>query len=194
MARSSSAILIGALLVISWLPTAAAEDPTTGECDGVAVPLQVQIGLVCALAGLGTNAACPPNSETPISAVCTSVVSWSWLAYSRVDLAGAVTVTIHRDVQTCVDLVDAPPLCTSHAETTTESCTWDVGGECRGEARFDASWGPVDLELGEQFRVLSHVDIVMDATSNAAGVPIGSVRYADASETGAAVDVLDNGR
>lgn len=189
-------VLVALLFFVPFIPVAAAEpeDPTTGNCDGVAVPISVQIGLVCALAGTGTNASCPPNSSVPIEATCTSLYSWTWLAYSRVQLAGEVTVTITHDVQTCVDLMNAEPVCTSHVGSTTQACAWAIGGACRDSGRIDESWGPVALAMGEEFKVLVHIDVAMQATSNAAGVPVGAIDYHDASDTGAAVNVLDDGR
>jgi hypothetical protein len=48
--------------------------------------------------------------------------------------------------------------------------------------------------MGEQFKVLVHVDIHLDATSEAGGVPIGAASYGDFSDAGDSVEVIDNGR
>lgn len=188
-------LLLGLVLTTALVPVASAgKPPTQGQCDGVPVPLDVQIGLVCAHAGTGANAACPPSSSVPMEVTCTTTYSWTWLANSRVNLAGVVDVRIRHDVEVCVDRVGAEPECTHHPVETTESCAWSYGEDCRGEGRVDESWGPVFLNMGEEFKVLVHIDIHMEARSNLAGVPIGQVEYGDFSDWGAAVTVLDDGR
>ena len=193
MLRSVPVLVVG-LVLLGLFPLVAAEDPTSGSCDRVPVPLNVNIGFVCARAGAGTNAACSPSAGVPIDPECTSLYSWSWLAYSGLELAGDVTVRVRHNVQTCLDLVGEPPACTDHAGETTETCAWDVGEECRGSGRVDEAWGPVHLEMGEQFKVLVHVDIHLDARSHAQGVPIGEASYGDFSDSGAVVEVVDDGR
>lgn len=189
-----TAVLVASLLATAFVPLAAAEDPTSGQCDRVNIPVNLNIGFVCALAGLGTNAACPASAGAAMDVSCASLYSWSWLAFSSLELPGDVTVTIHKNVQTCLDKIGLEPVCTDHEEEWTETCSWDLAGECRGEGRVDESWGPVHLEMGEQFKVLVHIDIHMDATSTFQGAPIGDISYGDFSDHGAAVEVIDNGR
>lgn len=186
--------LVGLVLASALVPVAAAEEPTQGACDGVPVPLDAEIGLVCAFVGVGTNASCPLSSSVPMEVTCTTTFSWSWLANSRVNLAGDVDVTIRHDVEVCVDRVDAPPACVRHPGESTLACAWAFGEDCRGEGRVDESWGPVFLNMGEEFKVLVHVDVHLHARSNAAGVPVGDVEYGDFSDAAAAVTVLDDGR
>lgn len=196
MARTLFAVLVVATFLLPFVPLAAAEDPTTGNCERVNVPVNANIGLACALAGAGAGADCVESALPPVEASCTSVVSWSWLAYSSVNLPGEAVVTISYDVTTCLDVIGAEPVCEVHPASWTETCTWAAGQECRGEGRIDASWGPVTLdESGEQFKTLSHVVVSITSRSNAAGMPVGEASYTEFADWGDYTEALDcNGR
>lgn len=186
------AVVVALAFLVPLVPLATAEDPTSGTCAGV--PLQVQVGLACALAGAGTNASCPPGAGHPIEVACTSLASWSWLAFSSLGLPGEATATVTWAFTTCVDRVGAEPACTTESLTFTETCAWPAGGECRGEGREDRATELTALGMGEQLRVLAHVTVAVDATATAGPVPVGSAHGGDASERGASVEVLCDGR
>lgn len=192
----SFAFLVVPLFLLPFVPLAAAEDPTTGNCERVPLPVNANVGLACALAGAGAGADCVASAMPPVEAACTSVVSWSWLAFSSVGLPGEAVVTVSYDVTTCVDLIGAEPVCEGHPVSWTETCVWAAGEECRGEGRVDAAWGPVTLdESGEQFKTLSHVVVSITSRSNAAGVPVGEASYTEFADGADSVEALDcNGR
>jgi hypothetical protein len=175
-----SILLIPLLLSFLSVPVAA-EGPTDGTCDAIGV-------LVCAGANAGANAWC---SITPAGvASCGWTRGAIWTAYSPVGLPGDAAVETTWTLTTCVNSSCAP----ADGGSDADACSWVGILSCDGEDGGSGSVGPIQLVLGECFKVLVEETIHVEARVATGGPTMATAAWTDAGDAGGQVCFVDDGR
>ena len=174
------AVVLAAVMLLATFPSARAESPTDGTCDGTGL-------LVCAGANAGGHVACD------ITAAGVATCAWTrgniWTAFSQT-LPGSADVTSGGTVQVCVDQA-----CTTTVSSyPAESCAWLPASTCDGANTDAGTVGPVQLQLGQTLRVVVASVVHVEARAHAGDVEFARVVFDNAGEGAGAVSFVDDGR